>query len=102
MLLGTFLCLHLGATPEEAGQPFRGLQQELCPYRDATWVKSTHDLHVRNVWAGLVRAAKTGLYIPASFNKHEVRRFSCCPFPCVSVTIHSPISHRRKTAGIAF
>ena len=72
ILLGSFLCLHLGATPEEAWGPFRGLGPEMClPYRDATWVKSTYHLHVKDCWAGLLRAVETGLYTPASFDKNE-------------------------------
>ena len=36
-LLGAFLCAFLGAAPEEAWQPFQGLDRRQClPYRDAT------------------------------------------------------------------
>jgi hypothetical protein len=43
-LLGAFLCLRLGATPEEAWGPFQSLKDmsngPLClPNRDATWTK---------------------------------------------------------------
>ena len=77
-LLGAFLCLRLGATPEEAWGPFQSLNDmsngPMClPYRDATWSKSTYDLHVKEYWAGLVRAVATGLYDLRGFNKHEVR-----------------------------
>ena len=78
-LLGAFLCLHLGATPEEAWMPFKALKDTssgdpMClPYRDATWVKSSYDLHVKDCWAGLVRAVVTGLYDLQAFDKHEVR-----------------------------
>ena len=79
-LLGAFLCLHLGATPEEAWGPFQTLKDTsngpMCvPYRDATWVKSPYDLHVKEYWAGLLRAVATGLYDLEAFNKHEVRCF---------------------------
>lgn len=47
-LLGAFMVLRLGATPEQAWAPFAGLDRHLVlPYRDATWTKSTFDLHVR-------------------------------------------------------
>jgi hypothetical protein len=83
-LLGAFLCLHLGATPEEAWGAFQSLEDTpngtMClPYRDATWVKSSYDLHVKECWAGLVRAVATGLYDLQAFDKHEVRCSSCAP-----------------------
>lgn len=86
-LLGAFLCLKLGATPDEAWQPFKHLAREkVLPYRDATWVRSTYDLHVRDCWAGLVKAVETGLYRPATFDKNEVgaaplhfERIACLP-----------------------
>jgi len=28
----------------------------LRPYRDATWVASSYDLHVKECWAGIARA----------------------------------------------
>jgi len=81
-LLGAFMCLRLGATPEEAWGPFQSLKDTsndpMClPYRDATWVKSPYDLHVKECWAGLVRAVATGLYDLQAFDKHEVRCFRC-------------------------
>jgi hypothetical protein len=83
-LLGAFLCLHLGATPEEAWGAFQSLEDTpnstMClPYRDATWVKSSYDLHVKEYWAGLVRAVATGLYDLQAFDKHEVRCSRCAP-----------------------
>jgi hypothetical protein len=77
-LLGAFLCLRLGATPEEAWGPFQSLKDTsngpMClPYRDATWTKSSYDLNVKEYWAGLVRAVATGLYDIQAFDKHEVR-----------------------------
>ena len=72
-ILGAFACLHLGATAEEAWQPFSSLPPHMClPYRDATWVKSTYDLHVQDCWSGLVRAVEVGLYNIKTFNKDEV------------------------------
>ena len=85
-LLGAFLCLHLGATPQEAWQPFQSCSDVCLPYRDATWVKSTYELSVRDCWAGLVRASYTGLYSPSTFDKHEVQSFVCFalpPYGCV-------------------
>ena len=59
--MGAFLCLCFGATPQEAWQPFSGLEDlHLIPYRDATWAKSTFDLEVMDCWAGLLRAVATG------------------------------------------
>jgi hypothetical protein len=83
-VLGAFLCLHLGATPEEAWGPFQSLKDTpngpMClPYRDATWVKSSYDLHVKECWAGLLRAVATGLYDLQAFDKHEVRCSCCAP-----------------------
>jgi len=47
-LLGAFLCINLGVTPEQAWQPFAGLDAVLSlPFRDATWAKSIFDLHVQ-------------------------------------------------------
>ena len=95
-LLGAFLCLHVGATIEEAWQPFKALRNDLVqPYRDATWVKSTYDLHVKDCWAGLMRAVKTGLYKPESFDKNEVCN-SLLIYPCQSITnnllqVYSPV-----------
>ena len=69
-LLGAYLCLEFNATPEQAWQPFAGLDPALLPpYRDATWVESTFDIYLRDCWAGLRRAVSTGLYDPATFDK---------------------------------
>ena len=69
-LLGAYLCLEFKATPEQAWQPFVGLDPALLPpYRDATWVESTFDIYLRDCWAGLLRAVSTGLYDPATFDK---------------------------------
>lgn len=71
-LLGAYLCLVRGATPSEAMQPFRSLNPSyILPFRDATWVKSSYDLTLCDCWAGLLRAVKTGLYSPSSFDKNE-------------------------------
>ena len=46
-LLGAFLCLRMGYSVEDALRPFKSLHHSLIiPFRDATWVKSTFDLHV--------------------------------------------------------
>ena len=70
-LLGAFLVLHLDATPEEASAPFEGLETRVLPYRDATWVPSTWDLHLVDCWRGLRRAVLTGLYDTVTFNEDE-------------------------------
>ena len=82
-LLGAYLCLRLGASPQEAWQPFQALRETpngpMClPHRDATWVKSPYDLDVMDVWAGLLRAVGAGLYDMRNFDKHEVTRPLCC------------------------
>ena len=69
---GSFLCIHFDATPEQAWTPFASLNDDLMlPFRDATWVKSSYDLHLRDCWAGVRRAISTGLYDPAQFDKNE-------------------------------
>ena len=71
-LLGAFLCARLGATPEQAWEPFEDLGRGIVrPFRDATWVASTYDLHVKDCWAGLVKAISAGLYSPSTFDKNE-------------------------------
>jgi len=70
-ILGAFLVLFFGATPEQALQPFAGLVGQTVPFRDATWVPSTFDLSLRDCWAGLKRAVATGLYTPATFDFEE-------------------------------
>ena len=71
-LLGAFVCLRLGATPDQAWQPFKSLKcSVVLPYRDATWVKSTYDLSVPECWAGLAKAFEKGLYLPSTFDKNE-------------------------------
>ena len=92
-VLGAFLCSFLGATPEEAWQPFQGLDRRQClPFRDATWVRSPYDLHVQDCWAGLVRALEHGMYCPLEFKHQEVlkhwllRNFTkyVCMYVCIS------------------
>ena len=92
-LLGAFLCLHLGATPEEAWRPFQSLKDTsngltCLPYRDATWVKSSYDLQVKDCWAGLVRARATGVYDLQAFDKYEVR---CSRQLCSRCALHLAI-----------
>ena len=71
-LLGAFLCIYMGATPEQAWLPFRKLNSSLSlPYRDATWVKSTYDLHLTDCWAGIRRALDSNIYRPETFDKNE-------------------------------
>ena len=81
-LLGAFLCLHFGASPEEAWGPFQPIKDTSnCPmcvlYRDSTWVKSPYNLHVKENWGGLVLAVVTGLYDLQAFDKHELKCFCC-------------------------
>ena len=69
-LVGAFLCLRLNASPEEAWEPFKGLDPNSLPaYRDATWVPSTFDLTIRECWSGLSRAVRAGVYDLRSFDK---------------------------------
>lgn len=46
-LLGSFLVAYLGASIEEAWMPFCTQQGIVRPYRDATWLQSSYDLHVK-------------------------------------------------------
>jgi hypothetical protein len=87
-MVGAYLCVCLGATPEEAWQPFHRLAEDLClPYRDATWVKSPYDLHVKDCWSALIRAMNTGLYNFEQFDKHEVTRLPSYPCSCMPACI---------------
>jgi len=61
---------------EQAWQPFSKLNVVL-PYRDATWIKSTFDLHVKDLWAGLLRAVATGV----------CARVIVCVYVCVCVCV---------------
>ena len=71
-LLGAYLCLVCGQTPDQAEEPFLGLDPScILPFRDATWAKSTFHLTYRDCWAGLLRAVDTGLYHFDTFDKNE-------------------------------
>ena len=78
-LLGAFLSLHLGATPEQAWKPFEALDGMLLPYRDATWVKSTFDLRLLDCWAGLRQAVSCGFYNFDSFDQVRLRSVDSAP-----------------------
>jgi len=77
-LLGSFLVVHLGASPAEAWQPFSNLGRDVKPYRDATWVPSPYDLHVKDCWAALAKAIVTRLYEPLTFDEAE---YFYCKWP---------------------
>ena len=49
----------------DAWAPFSNLNGAVKPYRDATWVPSPYDLHVRDCWAGLVKAVEGELGVTA-------------------------------------
>jgi len=71
-LLGAYLCLVHGVTPDEAEDLFLDLDPScILPFRDATWVRSTFDLTLRDCWEGLLRAVETGLYHFDTFDKNE-------------------------------
>ena len=71
-LLGAYLCIERGATPEEAWTPFSGLDPAMLPpYRDATWAASTFDLYLCDCWAGLRRAMAAEIHSPTAFDKFE-------------------------------
>lgn len=70
-LLGAFLVTRLGATPEQAWAPFRGMSTMLRPYRDATWCQSTYDLTLLHCYQGLKKAMDVGLYLPNEFDMDE-------------------------------
>jgi cell division cycle 14 len=75
-VLGAFLCLCLGATPDQALAPFAALERGLLvPFRDATWVKSSFDLTVRDCWAGLLKAVDAGLFDLDSFSESEYFKY---------------------------
>ena len=81
-LLGAFLVLHLGARPEDAWAPFCSLSGAVKPYRDATWVPSPYDLHVKDCWAGLVKAVSARLYDPGNFDEDEYFYCECAAPAC--------------------
>jgi protein-tyrosine phosphatase len=71
-LLGAFLVLFMGLSPEEAMQPFLALGPALTlPFRDATWAEPTFDLTLRDCWAGLLRAVKTNVFNVNIFDRGE-------------------------------
>eukprot|EP00277_Geminigera_cryophila_P000306 CAMPEP_0179427936 /NCGR_PEP_ID=MMETSP0799-20121207/13741_1 /TAXON_ID=46947 /ORGANISM="Geminigera cryophila, Strain CCMP2564" /LENGTH=684 /DNA_ID=CAMNT_0021203195 /DNA_START=314 /DNA_END=2365 /DNA_ORIENTATION=+ len=71
-LLGSFMCLTLSATPEQAWQPFANLKASLLtPYRDATWTKSSWNLEIIDCWRGLLRAVSSRQFNPRTFDKNE-------------------------------
>lgn len=71
-LVGAFLCLELGMTPDQAWTPFSTLvPSPFRPYRDATWAPSPFDLTIKDCWAGLVKARSSGIFDPVSFDKEE-------------------------------
>jgi cell division cycle 14 len=70
-LLGAFLCLRVGCSVNEALRPFKGLHRLVIPFRDATWVKSTFDLHVEDCLAGLERAVRSGIFKQDVFDPAE-------------------------------
>jgi len=70
-LLGAFLCINLGVTPEQAWQPFAGLDAVLSlPFRDATWANSSFDLHVQVCF--LCWLAKSAAIVLASWKRVEL------------------------------
>ena len=71
-LLGSYLCLHMGYTPERAFKPFVNLDPSLSlPYRDATWVKSTFDLHVIDCLEAMQKAVTEGIFKHDKFDGAE-------------------------------
>ena len=59
-LLGAFLIMDRGQTPQEAWQPFEQLKGRLEMYRDATFLKPTFRLTVLDCLHGLWRAKSLG------------------------------------------
>eukprot|EP00960_Hanusia_phi_P071674 767602-Hanusia_phi.AAC.1 len=71
-MLGSFLCLHLNTRSDIVMQVFSEINNKhLRPYRDATWLKSTYDLSVKDCWDGLLRARKCGFYNFLLFDEEE-------------------------------
>ena len=78
-LLAAFLCLQFDFSPEEAWQPFAGLDAGLSlPYRDATWAKSTFDLHIKDCLAGLQRGVSRGFL---RFQEFDVEEYFYYDYP---------------------
>lgn len=75
-LLGAFLVLQLGMTPDKAWTPFAELRPSpFKPFRDATWAPSPFDLTLKDCWAGLAKAVEAGFYDPATFDKDEYKYY---------------------------
>jgi cell division cycle 14 len=91
-LLGAFMVLHLGATPDEAWAPFSNLHGAVKAYRDATWVTSPYDLHVKDCWAGLKKAVSVGYYDVSTFDDDEY-------FYCKSHVVSSATQHQHTTTS---
>ena len=70
-LLGAFLVSQMGATPEQAWEPFAQFQSVVRPYRDATWCPSPYDITLVHCWQGLRKAMQTRLYVPEAFDEDE-------------------------------
>jgi cell division cycle 14 len=72
-LIGSYLVLYMGFTPDEAFEPFVNLDPSLSlPYRDATWVKSTFDLHIIDCLEAVQKAVMVGIF------KHD--EFDCAEY----------------------
>lgn len=70
-LLGAFLVSQMGATPEQAWEPFAQFQSVVRPYRDATWCPSPYDITLVHCWQGLRKAMQTRLYVPEAFDEDK-------------------------------
>ena len=67
-LICTFQIIHCQTTASSAFEPFRRLEPCFMPFGDASLLKQTHLLSVRNYLAGFEKGFKLGWYDPKTFD----------------------------------
>lgn len=74
-LIGAFLVLHLGMSPEEALRPFAGAAPPLAPWHDASPGVDSFHLTTLDVLRGIKRAHAHGFFSFAEFDVDAYERF---------------------------
>jgi cell division cycle 14 len=71
-LLASFLVVELGYSPEQAVDPFTQIAPSpFCPFRDATYHRSTFDLTILDCCQGLQTGINKGWFVPEEFSVEE-------------------------------
>ncbi|KAJ1475761.1 protein-tyrosine phosphatase-like protein, partial [Baffinella frigidus] len=74
-LMGAYLVVTLGWSPDDAAAPFHGIQPSpFKPFRDATDLPSDFDLTIRDCLRGLARGFYAGWFDLASFDVEQFKR----------------------------